>query len=341
MYNYLGNTMKKIHFRSYSQLAETVHKNLETLTPYGFDLIVGVPRSGMIPAYMIGLDLNLPVCSLRDLIDDNNIKRIATRIVKNGEIEHPSQAKKILLVEDSYNTGSSLKATMSSINLELRKKITTLAVYTSQPTQDLDIYFEILRTPRAFEWNIMNHNKFVDKSCFDMDGVLCEDPTDKQNDDGKEYLKFIKNAKPKYIPRYPIKSIVTSRLEKYRKPTEEWLKKHGVEYEQLIMLSGYTAEERRKLGLHTHLKSKEYKKSEYDLFYESDYRQSIIISNNTSKPVYWVGGGEMIYPKQIQETSAKTWRNSLKQRSKDNAVVYALLKHPYRVYKLVKRSYND
>ena len=49
---------------------------------------------------------------------------------------------------------------------------------------------------------------------------------------------------------YEINTIVTSRLEKYREPTEKWLKDHGVKYKQLIMLDLPSAEERRKQGCH-------------------------------------------------------------------------------------------
>jgi uncharacterized HAD superfamily protein len=37
------------------------------------------------------------------------------------------------------------------------------------------------------------------------------------------------------IPHWKIDIILTGRLEKYRRPTEEWLQNHGVRYDRLIM----------------------------------------------------------------------------------------------------------
>lgn len=63
-------------------------------------------------------------------------------------------------------------------------------------------------------------------------------------------LTSIFYSKPaRYLPSHPIKALVTSRLEKYRPETEEWLRRHGVVYEQLIMLDLPSAAERRQAGV--------------------------------------------------------------------------------------------
>jgi hypothetical protein len=72
---------------------------------------------------------------------------------------------------------------------------------------------------RYFQWNILNHTT-LEKACFDIDGVFA-DPLPEQNDDG-EYIDFILNAPPLFIPGSKIGTIVTSRLEKYRIQTETW-----------------------------------------------------------------------------------------------------------------------
>ena len=41
-----------------------------------------------------------------------------------------------------------------------------------------------------------------------MDGVLCIDPTEKENDDGERYKHFLNNAAPLHIPKYTIGHIV-------------------------------------------------------------------------------------------------------------------------------------
>ena len=103
--------------------------------------------------------------------------------------------------------------------------------------------------PRYFQWNIFNHPD-LEKTCFDIDGVLCPDPTSSQNDDGEEYIEFIENTPPLYLPGQTIGCIVTSRLEKYRVPTQKWLAKHQIKYKELKMLNLPTKEARQKANNH-------------------------------------------------------------------------------------------
>ena len=152
----------------------------------------------------------------------------------------------------------------------------------------VDYFFKKLETPRLFNWNYLNHS-FATNCCYDIDGVLCIDPTKEQNDDGEKYIDFIKNATPLYIPTYKIKAIVTSRLEKYRKETEEWLVKHNIKYEKLYMLNMKTAEERRQANCHASFKADIYKKiTNSGLFVESNSRQAKEIHALTGKPVICV-----------------------------------------------------
>ena len=103
------------------------------------------------------------------------------------------------------------------------------------------------------------------------------------NDDGEKYLQFIKNAKPLYLPNREIGYIVTSRLEEYRKETEQWLEKHGVRYKKLYMLD-CTAEERRKYMLQAKYKAKIYGQiKDSGLFIESNAEQAMEIAQLTGK----------------------------------------------------------
>lgn len=78
---------------------------------------------------------------------------------------------------------------------------------------------------------------------------------------------------------------MTSRLEKYRKETEEWLSKHGVKYKKLYMYNG-TAEERKKLGLHADFKAGIYKQiKDSNVFIESNPGQAKRIAELTKKNV--------------------------------------------------------
>jgi hypothetical protein len=46
----------------------------------------------------------------------------------------------------------------------------------------------------------------------------------------------LRNALPKHLPRkYPVKLIVTARLEKWRPQTEAWLRRHGINFGEIAM----------------------------------------------------------------------------------------------------------
>jgi uncharacterized HAD superfamily protein/adenine/guanine phosphoribosyltransferase-like PRPP-binding protein len=285
-----------MNYKSFDDLSEDIKKNLYKLQEKKYDLIVGIPRSGMIPAYMIGLYLNVDIIDFDGFINNRPLQRGLIRKTKSSLL-NAHDANNVLLVDDSIATGNSLKRTIENLPEALVKRITTMSVYSSKKQRsDVDLYLEYVSLPRVFEWNIF-HRKLLASACVDIDGVLCLDPTEEQNDDGEKYLEFLLNAKPHIIPSYKIHSLVTSRLEKYRAQTEKWLTDHGVEYERLIMLNLKTKEERQQQGAHAIHKA-QYYKDQHDLsiFIESDVKQAMQIMEYTSKPVYCVDDNFMFYP---------------------------------------------
>lgn len=268
-----------INYKTYNDLAFDIKKNIEKL-PTDIDLIVGIPRSGMIPAYIMGLALNKKVCSITELVNGLMGNSGYTRKTGTGKI------KNILVVDDTVNTGLSLgKIKPLLAPLKRKYNIKYCAVYATNPevAELVDVALNILPQPRMFQWNYLYHG-FMANACFDMDGVLCWDPTDEQNDDGERYVEFIKTANPLFKPNGPIGYIVTSRLEKYRKETEQWLAAHGIKYKKLYMLNK-TAEERRRLGLHASFKASIYKQiKNSNMFIESNPTQAAKIANLSGKP---------------------------------------------------------
>ncbi len=231
----------------------------------------------MIPAYMIGFLKNLQVVSINEFISGN--------IFKFGERPLKMAGKNIIVVEDTCYSGKSINKCKELLDdMKDKYNIKYMAVYTTyEGEHNLDISLSYLVTPRMFQWNYLNHVN-IERSCFDMDGVLCQDPAEEQNDDGEKYIEFIKNARPLYIPKYKIKAIVTSRLEKYRKYTEDWLKSNNVMYEKLYMLNLPDKEARIKHNAHASFKAKIFNKLKNTLyFYESDRNQAYKIFQLTGK----------------------------------------------------------
>ena len=202
----------------------------------------------------------------------------------------------MLIVDDSLASGAALKESQELVShLTTQFHIEYCVVYATPEKKSLVHYaFESVATPRYFQWNIFNHTS-LEKACFDIDGVLCVDPTEDQNDDGEKYTSFLLNAAPLYIPGSKIGTLVTSRLEKYRKETEVWLAKHGVKYDKLVMLDLPDQKARQKANCHGTHKASEFKKSQYKLFVESDLGQAREINRLTKKPVFCTANFEMVY----------------------------------------------
>lgn len=274
-----------MNYRSIADLSNTIRKNIHEI-PRDVDLIVGVPRSGMLAANILALNLNLRFCDINSFVNDVALIQGRTRQSRHPLLEYPSQAKHALIVDDSIYSGMSLDFVKSKIEEKsLVKKVTYCAIYAAPLSAKLvDIYLELVKLPRLFEWNLM-HRPFLSECCVDIDGVLCVDPTDEQNDDGPAYIEFIESAQPLAIPSYPVGHLVTSRLEKYRSETERWLAEHGIEYQKLHMLDLPDAKTRRQLGCHASFKAGIYRKlRDTSLFIESEPVQAIQIANSSGKP---------------------------------------------------------
>ncbi|MBW9393711.1 phosphoribosyltransferase [Enterobacter roggenkampii] len=294
-------------------MSKTIRMHQSYLAEMDFDLVVGIPRSGMIPASIIALNLNLPLASLDDLLDNKSIKHGITRKMKKI-YENYQDAKKILIVDDSVYSGDSILDVKQKFSNELLSKSFFLAVYgdSKSSLEFVDSCLEIVPSPRVFEWNIFHH-PCIRNSCFDIDGVLCEDPEDWQNDDGEKYLDFLTNAKPRFIPTGKINTIVTNRLEKYREITESWLSRNNIQYDHLIMLDLNSSNERKQQLDYFEHKSYIYKESKTTIFFESDITQAIEISNRTGKYVFCVDTNEIIVPGKIYRVVNK---QNIKQKVK-------------------------
>lgn len=286
-----------MNYQTIGNLANLIDKRISDI-PNDIDLVVGIPRSGTLFGVILALKINSDYCSLNEYLNNDIISRGTTRQSKN-QIIRSHDAKNVLLVDDSLTTGKSLESALQRIiksGLDKARINTCVAYGTKKTNYKADICLTTVNHPRVFEWNIMHH-PILKEACFDIDGVLCRDPTDYENDDGDRYLKFISTVRPEIIPTVKVAAVVTSRLEKYRKETEDWLKLAGMKYEQLYMLDVPSAEERRKLNIHASFKAEVYSKLKHaKLFIESDCRQAREIVKYTSKPVFSYRENKLLNP---------------------------------------------
>ena len=96
-----------IHYRSYIDLISLVSARIEKV-PKNVDLVVGIPRSGMIPAYFIAGILDCGVTDLYSFLRNDKIK--GGHRYQNEE-KNAFDYINILILDDSINSGNSIDCT--------------------------------------------------------------------------------------------------------------------------------------------------------------------------------------------------------------------------------------
>jgi orotate phosphoribosyltransferase len=281
-----------VEFRSYSDLAADIAAWAEAL-PRTIDVIVGVPRSGMLPATMLALHLGLPLTDI-DAFAAGVTYTGGARLREAGAADTFQHA---LVVDDSIATGRAMREAQERLaGSTSAAKISFGVVYaTPDSFRSVDHHHVALKLPRVFEWNVLQH-RILSDCCMDIDGVLCRDPGSMENDDGPAYVDFLTTVGPRHVPRTEVGWLVTNRLERYRPETEAWLAQHGVRYRELVMHPAATGAERVAAGDHSSRKADVYKRSGAFLFIESDIKQATAIARLTARPVYCTDTRELVQP---------------------------------------------
>jgi orotate phosphoribosyltransferase len=289
-----------MNFRSINDLNTTIVTNLHKI-PSDVDLIVGIPRSGLLAANLLALHLHIPLTDISGF-REGRIMQGGARIKRHQK--KFEECKHILVVDDSLNSGKSLLTCREELSLHFHgRKITFTVVYMNPDAVDLvDIYLELCPNPRVFEWNLMNH-PFMKTICVSVDNVLCIGPTQKELEDESNYIHFLKNARPLLRTKKRIGIIVTNRFEKYRSYTEGWLHRNNIAYDRLYMQNNPKPHSKNKLNH----KAKVYRERIHSkLFIESSWEQSHEIAYISGKPVYCVNRRIMVYPNKIRAAMQKS-----------------------------------
>jgi uncharacterized HAD superfamily protein len=264
--------------KSVADLNQTIVTHLHRI-PRQVDVIVGVPRSGLMAASMLALHLQKPLADL-----DGICRGVAYR--RAARLAAP--ARHILLIDDTVNHGKAMAGALARVKAARPElAITTAAVYSAPATEPgmVDLALELCPTPRAFAWNLWKHCR-LPRWGFDLDGVFCRDPSSRENDDGAGYLEFIRTVPPRFLPTRPIGHIVTCRLEQYRAATEAWLAAHDITYASLTMLDLPSKAARQAQGGRASWKAEQVARLGVELFIESDPGQARKIAARVGIPVW-------------------------------------------------------
>ena len=273
--------------KTIADLNNTIRNNLAKI-PHNIDFIIGIPRSGMLPATIIAEYLNAPLIDLNSFISGSKPTgglRLGFRRYKGLEGK-----RRALVIDDTTFNGRAMNEARVLLRGRTDIDFIYLAVYKEGRYNGADIYLEDIsnsKTQVVYEWNIFHHYpQIVGKCIYDMDGVFLPDPPDER--DEETYLNYIATAPPLFTPSNEVGAICSFRLEKNRGITENWLRENGIQYKQLVLFPSNTYEGRQ--GHSPSLFKAEYymKQPWAELFIESDDDQAREIARLTHKQVYCV-----------------------------------------------------
>lgn len=305
-----------MHYRSVADLNDDIVAALP-LIPAGVELVVGIPRSGLLAGTLMALALNVPLADVEGFLAGRVLSAGRTRRRQLFDAD-PRRARRVLVVDDSADTGRSMReARQRLLSAFPDVPFSFCVVYgTSARCDGIDLTLRVLPQPRLFQWNVMHHNMLA-RCCVDIDGVLCADPTARENDDGENYLRFLLDARPLHTPTRRIGWLVTSRLERYRRETEAWLLRHGIDYGELVMLDLPSRAERLRLGSHAAFKVEVYRRTvDAALFIESERAQAEDICRRAGKPVLSLGSQELFTPEPLSAAALAQRLRTLPARYK-------------------------
>lgn len=268
---------------SWQQFNQDILDFSDSIKGKGYDAVIGVPRSGMVVASQMSIRLGVPLYSLGEY--GPIYLGGGLRVRRRKENPEP---KKALLLEDSTASGHSFLEAEKWMGDAMQDwNVGKAAVYAVPGQLDaLAEYHRELDLPHWFEWNLLWNRWVMDewKIGVDFDGILCPDFTPEQDDDGWRYLEQMKKARCLVPQGTHIYAIITARLEKYRPWTEDWLRQHGITYDNLVMGPWVDKEERAKFCLGTY-KADHCERLGIGMFVESCPIQSQIIKARRYQPV--------------------------------------------------------
>ena len=95
-----------MNYRSVSDMNETVLANLHRLPP-DIDLVVGVPRSGLLAANLLSLMANIPLTDLDSLLD-RRLYTPGTTKATARTVRPLEEMRRILILDDSISGGTAM-----------------------------------------------------------------------------------------------------------------------------------------------------------------------------------------------------------------------------------------
>ena len=132
-----------MNYVSINMLNDCITNNLYKI-PRDIDVIVGIPRSGMLVATIIALYLNKPLCDLEAFLEHKLYEAGSTKNLDNC-ISEFKEIKKALIIDDSVSTGKSLEKAKEKLRNKTENiNLIYLAPYVEESSKDMvDIFLKL------------------------------------------------------------------------------------------------------------------------------------------------------------------------------------------------------
>jgi hypoxanthine phosphoribosyltransferase len=201
--------------------------------PADIDLVVAIPRSGLIPGSVLAATLHAPLHTVRG----TRVQHAGHGARLDREKHQALEPRHVLIVDDTAARGRAMTAALPVVARAFPRARVTRAVIYSHPAgrHAVDLCAAILPGPHYLAWNWANAGHGASMA-MDFDGVLCEDCPGGSDDDGERYARFLATTRPLAWPRRrPIHTIITARHRRYEGQTRDWLGRHGLAVDHLVM----------------------------------------------------------------------------------------------------------
>jgi hypothetical protein len=242
--------------------------------PSDIDLVVGIPRSGLLPANMISLLRNVPLADLDGFIAGRILSAGRTRRQAAFDLS-ASGFRNVLVVDDSVFSGGSMREARQKLSDSgITANFIYCAIYSGAATHpDADIVLEVVPTPRMFQWNVFHHSLLA-RACIDLDDLILP-PLDGARKAGMKL--DCSKVSPICVPTRPVGHLVTGHPELRRAEVEACLQSLDVAYDHLWMPS--------RGGDPVGFKARVYKNSNAIIMMTCSDEDAALIAEDAQRPV--------------------------------------------------------
>jgi orotate phosphoribosyltransferase len=281
-----------MNFRSVAQLSSQLMR-WSTELPRDIEVIVGLPRSGLLAANLLALYMNIPLTDLdgflsgRCFMSGDRRQKLASNL--SSDVDYLKRPRRVLVVDDSTLSGRAIRTARARIEAAgLPHAISYAAVYASpEALKGVDFHCEVLNAPRVFEWNVM-HGEILWQFCISLEGVLIRPERRRARE-----LSGQHDGVPPVVPSTEVGWIVTTRPESCRAETEDWLTAHGIQFRQLVMFDGAGP---LSAGMEAAFKAEVYLSTDATLYIDESFRQSVEIARLTKRHVLCTRTMQLVHP---------------------------------------------